>query len=342
MPKTPPPRPIKKAKNGRRSRQQSRSSSSNSHQRDEVRASISRGVNASDAPALKRGHGRGRGKIMESANAPLVAPAVPSHFSGITKPKEGLKISIPAEGIVWLYTDRSNPSLHQKLQSFWSGPYRVIKQISNTIFKIESYGRWSKEKIVTSAAVDRLKKCYVADPETNLDVPVELTAADVRPYFDNKELLGRLPASDFAQNVSDKKQELPLTLFSDQPRDDLRAKPVVMEEARSTPEVPTSLRAEMPAEVPTAVTMHAEPPAQLASPEVAAPEPEPSEPVVAKRKRGQPPGSKNKPRVCPNCTAYASCISHCNNGKEGLACNLHTAAQRCAKCTRTRLCAEHA
>ena len=34
---------------------------------------------------------------MDSANAPLVVPAVPSHFSSLTKPKEGLKILIPAE-----------------------------------------------------------------------------------------------------------------------------------------------------------------------------------------------------------------------------------------------------
>ena len=91
---------------------------------------------------------------------------------------------------MWLYTDRAIPNLNRKFQSFWSGPYRVIKQTSNTIFEIESYGRWSKQKIVTSAAVDRLKKCFVADPETNLGVPVDLTAADVHPYFEDQELPG--------------------------------------------------------------------------------------------------------------------------------------------------------
>ena len=46
--------------------------------------------------------------------------------------------------------------------------------------------------------------------------------------------------------------------------------------------------------------------------------------------------------VPPHCTIYATCVAHCNNCKEGVACNLHTAAQLSAKCTRTRLCAEHA
>ena len=45
------------------------------------------------------------------------------------------KINI--DDLVWLYTDRSNPNLNRKFQSFWSGPYRVTKQISNTIFEIE-------------------------------------------------------------------------------------------------------------------------------------------------------------------------------------------------------------
>ena len=133
-----------------------------------------------------------------------------------------------------------------------------------------------------------------------------------------------------------------MTLLSDQPRDDLPAKPVIVEEARSAPAVPTSVQVEKPAEVPTAVPTHTEPPVELASPEVAAPEPEPSEPVVAKRKRGRPQGSKNKLRVCQNCTTSAACVAHCKNCKEGLACNMHTLTQRCAKYSRTRLCAEHA
>ena len=81
--------------------------------------------------------------------------------------------------LVWLYTDRPNLNLNRKFQSFWSGPYRVTRNLANTLFEIESYDRWMKEKIVTTAAVDRLKKCYVHDPDMNLGVPVELTAADV-------------------------------------------------------------------------------------------------------------------------------------------------------------------
>ena len=87
------------------------------------------------------------------------------------------KINI--DDLVWLDTVRPNLNLNRKFQSFWSGPYRVTRNVANTLFEIESYGRWTKEQIITTAAVDRLKKCYVDDPDTNLGGPIELTAADV-------------------------------------------------------------------------------------------------------------------------------------------------------------------
>ena len=81
--------------------------------------------------------------------------------------------------------------------------------------------------------MDRLKKCYVTDPETNLGVPVELTASDVRPYFEHQDLLGRLPASEFAPHVFDKEQELPLSLSPGQPRDGMPDTPRILNEESS-------------------------------------------------------------------------------------------------------------
>ena len=129
---------------------------------------------------------------------------------------------INVDDLVWLYTDRPNPNLNRKFQSFWSGPYRVLQQLSNTIYKIESYGRWSRNVIVVSAAVDRLKKCYVNDPDTNLGIPVDITARDVRPYFENQELLGRIPIADFAPHTFYDEDELPHSA----PRDDNDERPM--------------------------------------------------------------------------------------------------------------------
>ena len=255
------------------------------------------------------------------------------------------KINI--DDLVWLYTDRPNPNLNRKFQSFWSGPYRVTRNLANTLFEIESYGRWTKEKIVTTAAVDRLKKCFVNDPDTNLGVPVELTAADVRPFLEHQELLGRFPASDFAPHIFDKDQNLPLSLPSDQPKEGLpeenrleeSRKPVPVEVPEPAP-VPPAPEQTLPTPAPEPI--EPQPSARLLTiPEETALETELAPELPAPKRRGRPPGSKNKPRVCPRCTASLKCVVHCENCKSGLACNLHTVQDRCAKCTRTRPCAAH-
>ena len=255
------------------------------------------------------------------------------------------KINI--DDLVWLYTDRPNPNLNRKFQSFWSGPYRVTRNLANTLFEIESYGRWTKEKIVTTATVDRLKKCFVNDPETNLGVPVELTAADIRPYFEHQELLGRLPASDFAPHIFDEDQNLPFSLPSDQAKEGLPEENRLKESRKPVP-----AEVQEPAPVPPASeqnppTPTPEPPAPQSSarlptiPEETALETESAPEPPAPKRRGRPPGSKNKPRVCPHCTTSFKCVAHCENCKSGLACNQHTVQDRCAKCTRTRPCAAH-
>ena len=186
--------------------------------------------------------------------------------------------------------------------------------------------------------MDRLKKCYVTDPETNLGVPVELTAADVRPYFEHQHLLGRLPAFEFAPHVFDKEQELPLSLLPDQLRDEMPNTPRGLDNESSLPKRASSPPSEPAPEAPDITPAPVEVLADSTTIEAPAPEPEPH---TSKRGRGRPSGSKNKPKVCQNCTPSEACIAHCTNCKGGLACNLHTASQRCAKCTRTRLCAEH-
>ena len=223
-----------------------------------------------------------------------------------------------------LYTDRANPSLNQKFQSFRSGPYKVVKQLSNTIFEVESYGRWSKNKIITSVAVDRHKKCYISDPETNLGVRVELTATDVRPYFEDQELLGRLPASEFAPHVFDKEQELPMTLPVTSPRDDLPKTPVIAE-GRDFLEPSAPSSAEKLPEVPTAVSAPMELPSEPTPKEAVVPQSEPTEVSETRRSRGRPPGRKNKPKTCPNSTPNVPCVDHCVQCKTGSACKQHTA-----------------
>ena len=38
---------------------------------------------------------------------------------------------IKVDDLVWVYSDKPNPELNRKFQSFWSGPYRVVEQVTN-------------------------------------------------------------------------------------------------------------------------------------------------------------------------------------------------------------------
>ena len=87
---------TKTSKDRRRSRPRSRSSSSrrSRNRRQEMsRASNPQGITPPDT-TVKRIRGIGRGKAKETVEAPLLAPTTP--LSGITVPRENVRITIPA------------------------------------------------------------------------------------------------------------------------------------------------------------------------------------------------------------------------------------------------------
>ena len=92
--------------------------------------------------------------------------------------------------LVWLYTPRPKLGVSRKFQNFWSGPFKVISQISNVLFRIKTHGSWSTEDIETVVAVDRIKKCILENPEINLSIPIELTAEDLLVDDEGAERLG--------------------------------------------------------------------------------------------------------------------------------------------------------
>ena len=136
---------------------------------------------------------------------------------------------------------------------------------------------------------------------------MELTATDVRPYFEDQELLGRLPSSEFAPHVFDKEQELPMTLPTPSPKDDLPVTPIVAED-RGVTEPSTSFPTEPHSEPPPAETIPAEIPSEPVPAETVITKPETKEVPEVKRGRGRPPGKRNKPKVCPNCTTQVPCV----------------------------------
>ena len=133
--------------------------------------------------------------------------------------REGEK-RIKVDDLVWVYTDKPNPELNRKFQLFWFGPYQVIEQVTNVIDKVESYGRWTKEPLRITVAVDQLKKCYLSDPETNQGVPVLLRSQDLTPYLeDSTEIVGRITANQFAPHLFEDVNDLLFTFPQEHPKD---------------------------------------------------------------------------------------------------------------------------
>ena len=86
-----------------------------------------------------------------------------------------------------------------------------------------------------------------------LGIPVELAAADVRPYFEHQKLLGRIPVSDFAPHILDEEQQLPFSLPTDQPRDNWPNIPTEVEGTGPTTPATESVPAPAPALEPHAL-----------------------------------------------------------------------------------------
>ena len=265
--------------------------------------------------------------------------------------------AIQIDDLVWLFTKRPNPGLNRKFQSFYSGPYRVMKQVSNTIFDIQSYGKWCTETINTTAAVDRLKKCTIRDPETNEGIPIDLKASDVAPYFEEgEEALGKIPASHFSPHLFDESSPLP---FVDQPlpvseptidHDPILPPvdpppvnlplPIPVEEEENAPVDNNPLPEEPvsplpPTDEPPPVPPHARRRVTIQLPET-------REPTEERRRPGRPMGARNKTWPCPRCVVDGpKCTIHCQACRTRQPCAQHSDSDRCAQCTRTRKCPRH-
>ena len=276
---------------------------------------------------------------------------------------------IQPNDLVWLYTKRPNPALNRKFQSFYTGPYQVIKQVSNTIFEIRSYGKWCVDPVTTTAAVDRLKKCTIRDPETNEGIPVDLKASDVAPYFEEgEEIMGKIPISKFAPHVFGESSLLPfvdaepedeLPLAADNvttPRallppaivdNNLQTEDSNVENSPSPPPVIISGDTEVPISeddsTPPVPPRDPLPPVRTTSQrEYETPSvPAPMRPLP-KRPLGRPAGAKNKVWSCARCEENGpKCKVHCEACRARQSCPVHGDTGSCRQCTATRRCRRH-
>ena len=95
---------------------------------------------------------------------------------------------IVVHDLVWLWTPRARIGLSKKHQSYWTGPFRVIRKLTNVLFEVEAEGEWNTRPLLTVAAVDRLKRCKKL--EYARDGPkLDLTEEDLRPLDDGAEVI---------------------------------------------------------------------------------------------------------------------------------------------------------
>ena len=79
--------------------------------------------------------------------------------------------------LMWLFTPKINKSVGAKFSMYWTGPWVIIKKISDVIFRIKTYGEWNKTRIEVVVGIDRLKHY-----NERLDKPIppmNLTLEDV-------------------------------------------------------------------------------------------------------------------------------------------------------------------
>ena len=124
--------------------------------------------------------------------------------------------------LVWLYTPKVHPGESKKLTCFYSGPWEVLKKVSEVLFTIRTCGSWNRKTIEVTASIDRLKR-YEGSPPTGGQPSDDL---DVQDVITDDELL-----EDIGEyNTPTGKAPLPITFVEEAPE--------IQEVERPTPSRP--------------------------------------------------------------------------------------------------------
>ena len=94
---------------------------------------------------------------------------------------------LQANDLVWLYTPRARD---KKLQSRWTGPYRIISEVSPVLFSVLPHGNWHARPREATVSIDRLRRYNAQQPPDPLERPPGLDEIEDDDEF------GELPAAD--------------------------------------------------------------------------------------------------------------------------------------------------
>ncbi len=72
--------------------------------------------------------------------------------------------------LVWLFTPAANPGVSRKLQTFWTGPWRILEEVNQVTYRIQPDPSWQgqKEQVVS---IDRLKPYHAQQDSAVQNVP---------------------------------------------------------------------------------------------------------------------------------------------------------------------------
>ena len=86
---------------------------------------------------------------------------------------------IMIDDLVWLFTPIIQKEKGRKFSTFWTGPWRVIKKISNVLFEIRTEGNWNTKVITIVVSHDRIK--HFLGPATQHTQQKQLSKDDFSP-----------------------------------------------------------------------------------------------------------------------------------------------------------------
>lgn len=66
------------------------------------------------------------------------------------------RVSFQPQDEVWLFTERSKPKVPRKQTIWWTGPWTVLHQVNDVVYRIKPHHSW-KNQSTQDVAVDRLK-----------------------------------------------------------------------------------------------------------------------------------------------------------------------------------------
>ena len=83
------------------------------------------------------------------------------------------KNSFKIGDLCWLFTPRVDRELGKKLNSFYTGPYRITERVADVLFRIVNHGKWNRTDVDVVVSIDRLSPYYSTQEPQQMNIDQE-------------------------------------------------------------------------------------------------------------------------------------------------------------------------